>query len=145
MNLFRRAALVGAASGLRMMIGTAGLISARTPGLPAPLQKPVARLVAGAAIAFELVADKSKWIPSRLEPSSISGRIALASVAGAVLARGAKRPLLPAILVAAVACVAAAKIGHDVRAVLAERFNDRRVAAAEDALAIRLVTAAAEI
>jgi signal transduction histidine kinase len=98
MRYLEKAALAGAATGLRTTSAVAALISARAPGLPAVLTGPVAAGVAGLGITGELENDKKPSTPSRLRPVGIGSRVAFASAASAVLARGAKHPVLPAVI-----------------------------------------------
>jgi len=70
-------------------------------------------------------------------------RLALAATAGAVLARGAKDPVLPAVVVAAAAALLSMQIGHDIRAASAKRIPPAAAAAAEDAVALGLAAASA--
>ncbi|HZQ86980.1 MAG TPA: hypothetical protein VFA83_19195 [Acidimicrobiales bacterium] len=139
----RRAALAGAATGLRSTVGLAALVNAKGPGLPAALRGAAARPAAAIGVATELVLDKLPFTGSRLEPPGLAGRLVFAAGAGAALARAAGRPVLPAAAVACVASLAAAKAGHDARAAAAERFPPLAVALAEDALAVALAAAAA--
>lgn len=137
-----RAALAGAASGLRSTVGLAALINQRGRGLPQPLRHEFARPAAAVAVAVELVLDKLPSTGSRLEPAGLAGRVVFATVAGVALARAAGRPAAPAVVVAVAAAVAAAKAGHDARAALSERFPPFVVAEAEDAVAVLLAVAA---
>jgi uncharacterized membrane protein len=89
------------------------------------------------------VLDKLPFTGSRLDPPGLIGRLVFAAGAGAVLARGAGKPIVPAMLVACAASLAAAKAGHDARAALAERFPPVAVALAEDGIALALAAAAA--
>src|SRR6187397_1716004 len=100
MRYLERAALAGAATGLRSTSAVATLIIAQEPGLPAPLTRPVAAWAAGLGVSAELGLDKLPSTPSRLEPSGLVGRIVMASVAGAVLARGTGHAVLPAVIMA---------------------------------------------
>ncbi len=88
----------------------AALINAGVPGLPRQLTGRVAKVAASLGAAGELVADKLPSAPDRLEPAGLGGRIVLAAAAGAVLARGAKDPLLPAVVVAAAAALLSARV-----------------------------------
>jgi uncharacterized membrane protein len=133
-----RAALAGAATGLRSTVGLAALIDAGTAGLPALMTRPAARAAARLGVATELVVDKLPSTPSRLEPAGLAGRIMFAAVTGAVLARGANQPMLEAVVVAAAAAIAGAKLGHDARAAAAEIVPPFAVAVAEDGLAVGL-------
>jgi uncharacterized membrane protein len=134
--------LAGAATGLRSTVALAALVSRRSPGLPPLLEAPLARPAAGAAVASELVIDKLPNTPSRLSPPGLAGRLVFAAAAGALLARGAGRPVLPSVLIASATALVAARVGHDARVALAERFPPAAVAVAEDLLAIGLASLA---
>jgi hypothetical protein len=133
-----RAAVLGAATGLRGTVALAALIVRRGNGLPAVLRHPAARRIAAIADGAELVIDKLPMTPSRLDPLGLAGRLISASLAAAVLARSEHRGPIPAVLTASATALAAAKIGHDARAAFARRLPDPVVAVAEDALAIGL-------
>ena len=137
-----RAALAGAATGLRSTVAMAALINARGPGLPPLLTRGPAGPLAWLGVALELVADKLPTTPSRLEPAGLVGRLVFAGAAGAVLARAARRPVFPAVLVACGADLVSAKLGHDARVAAVRRLPSLAVAAAEDALAVGLAAAA---
>jgi uncharacterized membrane protein len=143
MQYLERAALAGAATGLRSTSAVAALIIAQAPGLPGPLTRPVAAWAAGLGVTAELGLDKLPSTPSRLEPSGLVGRIVMASVAGAVLARGTGHAVLPAVIVASAAALVSARVGHDVRAAVEERIVPSAVAAVEDAVALSLAAASA--
>jgi uncharacterized membrane protein len=138
----RDAVLAGAATGLRSTAGLAALTHARAPGLP-PLPHPRVPALAMLGVAVELVLDKLPSTPSRLDPRGLAIRAAFAGAAGAVLARGARRPVAGAVLVAAATALASARVGHDVRVAVATRVGDLAAAMAEDALALGLAAAAA--
>lgn len=125
-----RAAIADAATGPRSTVAVAGLIEAGDPGLPHSLPGRSARTGASIGALGELVADKLPQTLSRLSPASLAGPLAMASAAGAVIARSARHAWVPAALVAGAAAVASAKVGHDSRA-------------AEDALALGLGAARA--
>lgn len=137
------AALAGAATGLRSTVAMAALINVGAPGLPHQLTGQAARAGALLGVAGELVTDKLPSTPSRLGPTGLGGRLALAAAAGAVLARGGKDPVLPTVVVAAAAALASAKIGHDVRAAAAKRVPPLAAAVAEDAVALSLAAISA--
>jgi uncharacterized membrane protein len=139
----RDAVLAGAATGLRSTVGLAALTHARAPGLPPPLTHPRAPALAMLAAAAELALDKLPFTPSRLDPRGLAFRAAFAGGAGAVLARGADRPMAGSALVAAAAALASARVGHDVRVAVAAHVGDVPAAIAEDALALGLASAAA--
>lgn len=138
----RRAAVAGAATGLRSTVGLAALI-ARGRDLPGALAGKAARPAAGAAVGTELVLDKMPFTASRLDPPGLAGRLAFAAAAGALIARAAERPALPAAVVACAAALVTAKVGHDARVAAAERVPPLVAAVVEDALALGLASAAA--
>jgi uncharacterized membrane protein len=137
------AALAGAATGLRSTVGLGALAETGSSGLPTPFTMPAARVAAGLAVTGELVVDKLPNTPSRLDPPGLLARVALGSVAGAVIARASERPLLPAAMVGAVAAVVSARVGHDLRQRAARRVPPLAAAVAEDVVAIGFATAAA--
>jgi uncharacterized membrane protein len=143
MSALARAALSGAATGLRTSAGLGILVEAGEPGLPASLRGGPARAAAALAILAELVIDKLPQTPSRLERPGLTGRVAAAAAAGAVIARGAQRPLALPVAVAAGAALLSARIGHDVRASLSRSRPPLAVAAAEDVVALSLASNAA--
>jgi uncharacterized membrane protein len=136
--MLARAGVLGAATGLRSTVALAALVVRRNDGLPAALGHPVAQVAAVIFCAGELVADKLPTTPSRLTPRGLAGRLISASLAAAVLARREARSLVPAVVIASAAALAAAKIGHDTRRGLDRRFPDPVVALAEDGLAVGL-------
>jgi uncharacterized membrane protein len=126
--------MLGAATGLRTSVGVGRLV-ARRYGV-------VGRSAAAAAICAELVLDKLPSTGSRLAPPALAGRLLVAALSGAALARGEhRRPFGPAV-VSAAAALGAAKAGHDARVALARRLPDPVVAVAEDALAFALAAGA---
>jgi len=134
------AALVGAATGLRSTVGVGALVETGSRGLPAFATTPPARIVAGVGVAGELVGDKLPRTPSRLEPPGLAARVALAAVAGAVLARAAERAMVPAALVASATAVVSARVGHDLRRAAATRVPPLVAALVEDVVAIGLAS-----
>jgi len=136
------AVLAGAATGLRSTAALAALINAGGRGLPAPLAKPVARRAAAVGVVTELVLDKMPFTTSRLDPPGLAGRLVFAAAAGAVIARAAAKPALPAVAAACLASLVAAKAGHDARVAAAERFPALAVALVEDAVALGIAAAA---
>ncbi|HLJ68465.1 MAG TPA: hypothetical protein VKX16_14015 [Chloroflexota bacterium] len=137
-----RAALAGVATGLRSFSVAGVLIISGVPGLPVQLRRLKVRTLAGGAVAFELIVDKLPATGSRLEIPWLTIRAVVAASAGAVLARGARRPALPAMLVASSAALAGAKLGHDVRVGAARRFPPLAVAIVEDGIAFGLAAIA---
>ena len=136
-------ALAGLATGLRSTVGLAALVESGSPGLASLLTQPVPRALARLGVAVELVRDKLPSMHSRLEPGPLAGRAVFAGVAGAILARGADRPVLPAVIVGSAAALVSARVGHDARVAASERCCPFVVAVTEDAFALGLARAAA--
>lgn len=138
-----RAALAGAATGLRSTVGVGALVDTGSSGLGGVLTTPPARVVAGLGVAGELVVDKLPITPSRLEPPGLLARVALAAVAGAVIARAAERRIAPAAVVAAATAVVSARVGHDLRGRASKHVPPLAAAVGEDVVAIGLAVLAA--
>jgi uncharacterized membrane protein len=138
-----RAALAGAATGLRSTSGVGALVESSSSGLPLALTSTPARAVAGLAVAGELVVDKLPNTPSRLDPPGLLARVALASAAGAVIARASERPMVPGAVVAAIAAAASARVGHDIRQRASAYVPPIAAAVAEDVVALTLAVGAA--
>ena len=135
--------LLGAASGSRGQLGVATVVARSDPSLPGIFRQPWTRRLLVAAAAGELVVDKLPTTPSRLEPAGIAGRLAMGALAGGLFARTRRAPWLPAAAIGAASAIVAAKIGHDVRARLAQVAPDPAIAVVEDALAFGLAAAGA--
>ena len=135
--------LLGSASGLRGQLGVATLVVRSDPSLPQIFRQPWTRRLLVAAAAGELVVDKLPTTPSRLEPSGIGGRLVLGALAASLFAQTRQAPWLPAAGIGAATAIAAAKIGHDVRAELAKYVPDPAVAVVEDTIALALATSGA--
>ena len=112
------------------------------PGLPRPVARPAVRAIAVGAVAIELVLDKLPSTPSRLDRRGLTFRLVLAAFSGMVLARGARRPPLPAMLMAWSSAILGAQLGHDVRVGAARRFPSAAAALVEDGLALGLAVLA---
>jgi uncharacterized membrane protein len=132
--------LLGAASGLRSQMGMAVIAVRSDPSLPRILRQPWTKRVLVAAAAGELIADKLPNTPSRLEPTGIVGRLVLGALAASLYAQTRRAPWPPAAAIGAASAIAAAKIGHDLRAQLATRVPDTAVAVVEDTVALGLAT-----
>lgn len=82
--------LLGIATGCRTSLGLAGLsFGDRRCGSPRPVaavQTRAGRVVTGALVFGELVADKVPSAPSRLEPQALVPRVVLGATGGAALA-----------------------------------------------------------
>jgi uncharacterized membrane protein len=133
-RLLRRAAMLGAATGLRTTVGAGRMVARRS--------RVLGRSVAAAAVCAELVLDKLPSTGSRLAPPALAGRLLVAAVGAAALARGEGRPPFGPAAVSAAAALGAAKAGHDARIALARRLPDPVVAVAEDGLAFALAARA---
>ena len=137
-----RAAALGAASGLRTTAGLGALTFRGDSDLPGVLRHRGARPAAAVAVGTELVLDKLPITGSRLDPPGLVGRVLFAGLAAAALAASERRSALLPVALAGAASLAAAKVGHDVRAALARRFPDLALAVVEDALTAGLAVAA---
>jgi len=132
--------LLGAASGLRSQIGVAVIAVRSDPSLPQILRQPWTGRVLVAAAVAELIADKLPNVPSRLEPPGIVGRLVLGALAASLYAQTRRAPWPPAAGIGAASAIAAAKIGHDLRAQLAKQVPDPAVAVVEDTIALGLAS-----
>ncbi|MBQ0826413.1 DUF4126 family protein [Streptomyces tagetis] len=86
-----RAALIGAAGGLRSTWGAAALSwtagsATGPPGEPPWLARPAVRGLLAAAAAGEFVADKNPATPSRLRPGGLVPRLAFGGLTGVAVA-----------------------------------------------------------
>ena len=123
----RDAAVLGVVSGMRTFMAPAALAArGRLPG----------RYVLLTAAAGELAADKHPATPDRVGPPALAGRVTSAAVSGREVAG------VPGAALAAGIAVAAAAAAFKLRADLSERVPDVVLGAAEDAIALSLVTAA---
>ena len=130
--------LLGAASGLRSQIGVAVIAVRSDPSLAPILRQPWTRRFLVAAAVGELIADKLPNTPSRLELPGIVGRLMLGALAASLYAQTRRAPWAPAAGIGAASAIAAAKIGHDLRAQLAKQVPDPAVAVVEDTIALGL-------
>jgi uncharacterized membrane protein len=133
--------LLGAASGARSQLGVATVVARSDPSLPPLFRRPWTRRLLLVGAAGELVMDKLPTTPSRLEPPGIAGRLALGALAAGLFAQTRQAAWLPAAAMGAASAAVAAKVGHDVRARLAQHVPDPAVAVVEDALALGLAAA----
>ena len=138
-----RGVLLGTASGLRGQLGVASIVAQSDPSLPSFFRSPWTRRVLLAAAAGELVVDKLPSTPSRLEPPGFIGRLVLGALAAGLCAHTRQARWLPIAALGAASAGIAAKVGHDVRAQLAQHAPDPAIAVAEDALALGLAVAGA--
>ncbi|MFJ9426002.1 hypothetical protein [Streptomyces sp. NPDC101249] len=135
-----RAAVIGAATGLRSQSGPAALAwSARTRS--GTWSAPWVRGLTATAAAAEFLADKSPRAPSRLGPAGLGPRVVLGAVCGAALARRhrARSPVPSAAVIGAAAAVVSAVAGARWRAAVGGRVAG---AVTEDAVTALLAGAA---
>jgi uncharacterized membrane protein len=135
--------LLGAASGARGQLGVATVVGRGDPALPPVFRQPWTRRLLVAAAAGELVADKLPSTPSRLEPPGLVARLVMGGLAAGLFARTRQAPWAPAAALGASSAAVSAKVGHDVRARLANYAPDPAIAVVEDALALALATTGA--
>jgi len=114
-------ALLSAASGARTFAGVAA-ISGRSP----------ARLAA----AGELIYDKVPTVPSRLDGSSLAGRIAAGALVGAVVAGRTGRSRRELAVLGGLIAFASAAATYKLRHALTERLPAVAAALIEDALVV---------
>jgi uncharacterized membrane protein len=138
-----RAALIGAASGMRSTVGLAAVVLTRDRPLPSVLRRPLAARAVTVSVIGELVADKLPTARSRLDPPGLVARAVAAGLAAALASdRGGAR-VAAEVLVAATAALVSAKVAHDLRARAAEHWGPLRPAVTEDAVALAVAFAAA--
>lgn len=127
-NVYIRSASLGFVGGLRSMTPFAVLSLLRTgndsSGSPSdPLQylnTPVARIITGVLAAGEIFGDKLPFIPSRLSPAPLAGRVVIGALVGWAICRQANQsPVIGAIL-GAVGAASGSAAGYYARAWLAK-------------------------
>jgi uncharacterized membrane protein len=138
-----RAALLGAASGMRSTVGLAAVVLTHDRPLPAPLRRPLTSRAVTVSVVGELVADKLPSAHSRLEPPGLVARVASAGLAAALASDREGARVATDVVVAATAALVSARVAHDLRARAAERWGATRAAVAEDAVALVIAFTAA--
>ncbi|MFI2105232.1 hypothetical protein ACH436_18220 [Isoptericola sp. NPDC019693] len=147
-----RALALGVAAGSRASLGVAAPLLGPPPAHRLPthrLRRPAAtaRLVAGLAVAGEIVGDKLPGTPSRLERPGPESRAGSGAVGGLLLAlrhHAAPGSVALAAAVGAVGGVVGTGVGAAWRAAFARRgWPDLPAALAEDAVALGLAAWAA--
>jgi uncharacterized membrane protein len=138
-----RTILLSAASGLRSSSAPAFLARAASRGdlsLPEspPLQtlrSPLAAALLAAALAGEMVVDKLPFVPDRISPPALAGRMVSGTLAGSLLFREAGRRAWAGALLGAAVAAASAHAGYRLRGHATGRLGlpDLPVALAEDA------------
>ncbi|WP_306367822.1 hypothetical protein [Nocardiopsis sp. CC223A] len=132
-----RACLLGLAAGSRASLGVGTALRTVPWGGPAL----TALTVLGTAAEF--VGDKLPGAPSRLGWAGLAPRIASAVVGGALLARTAGAPVLPAALIAGAAAPVGARAGVAWREAWGRVGPDTAGALIEDTVALTVSAAAA--
>ena len=149
MNGLLRYAQLGAASGLRSMVGPsqlsrhlADLPEGRRPKGAASglLARADVRELLQIATFGEMVADKLPAIPDRTSPGPLAGRALLGALSGGVMARGRDDSPVAGALLGALGAVAGAYAGYRIRRAFTRngRVPDIAVAVIEDAVSLTL-------
>ncbi len=94
----------------------------------------------GFLAAGEMAADKSRWIPRRVEPLPLAGRVLVGGLIGAVLASRARRPKLAPLILGGAAAVVSSFGLYYLRRGATRRLSVPNVVvgAVEDGLALAL-------
>ena len=140
------AAALGTLAGMRSASGPT-LLAARSvvagaqPGAgPAErwLAHPGTALVLGVLALGEMVADKTPWIPPRVTPPSVAGRIASGALSGGLQARRWRQRTWAPALVGGLAALGSTFVAYSVRKRVSERFGISSVllGVVEDAIVI---------
>ncbi|MET9254866.1 hypothetical protein [Streptomyces sp. NPDC003717] len=133
-----RAALIGAATGLRSQYGVAAL--SLTAGRPRPAARSWLRRAALTAATAEGVADKLPSTPSRLAPRGLLPRLGVGALTGAALARRHGGPVTAPVAVATASALTFSLAGAGWRRLT--RSHPAAGALAEDSTAAVLAWAA---
>lgn len=147
MNGLLRYAELGAACGLRSMVGPsqlsrhlADLPDGRRPrdATSELLAREPVREMLQIATFGEMVVDKLPAIPDRTDPAPLAGRALLGALSGGLMARARDESPVAGVLLGALGAVAGAFAGHQIRRALTRRAGvpDLTVAVVEDAVAI---------
>ena len=140
------ALLLGVSAGLRSMTPLA-VVAWAARGWPAVagsalgfMAAPITGYVFAALAIGELIADKLPFIPSRLQPGPLGGRVISGALTGAVAAIAMQGSPIVAGLVGAIGGLAGSFGGYAVRRGLTvdRKLPDLPVALAEDVVAIGL-------
>ena len=144
------ALLLGVSAGLRSMMPLA-VVTWAARGWPAVagsslgfMAAPITGYVFAALAIGELIADKLPFIPSRLQPGPLGGRVVSGALAGAVAAIALQGSPVLAGVAGAIGAVAGAFGGYTMRRGLTvdRKLPDLPVALLEDVVAIGLAVLA---
>lgn len=144
-----RSALLGFAGGLRSQMPLAALsVASRRDSQGESstfIGHPLVTAGLCLAAAGEVVADKLPMTPSRLNPGSLGGRMTLGALAGGLLARRQRQPLVAGLVVGAAGALSGSFAGYHVRVRLpaATGVPDVVWAGIEDGVALLVARSAA--
>ena len=133
------AAGLGAVAGLRSMTAPALLAWAGYRGWARTarvLRMARAVKVASTLAVGEIIADKTPYIPNRTEPASLGWRVASGALVGGALCASKNKSVVAGAVAGGLGALAATYGAFHLRHRLAERFPDRLVAVADDAIAV---------
>ncbi|MEA2525842.1 MAG: hypothetical protein QOG89_3808 [Thermomicrobiales bacterium] len=143
-----RTAVLGFAAGLRSQLPLALIAAAAgrgdfakdATGALARLRTRSARFGFGAAAIGEFIADKTPFVPSRLNPGPFAGRLVFGGLTGAVYARGNGRSAPLGFTLGAAAAGLGAYAGYHFRTTLDDKTGlpDPIWAVSEDLIAFTL-------
>jgi uncharacterized membrane protein len=149
--LFLLCVVIGGVSGLRSLTGIAVVTIAAQRGWPhlgwlhlggtglSFLGTPVAMYVFVVLAIGELIADKTSFIPPRIQAGSMAARFVLGALCGSALALAAGMPWILPAAVAGAAAVVGAYTGYWLRRTITSHgVKDLPIALLEDATAILL-------
>jgi uncharacterized membrane protein len=147
-----RTAALGAATGLRSQLPLALLAVAAGRGAFAPnatgalglLRTRLVRIGLCAAAFGELIADKTPYVPNRVEPGPFAGRLFFGGLTGAIFARGKAVPAPLGFAIGTAAAGLGAVAGYRYRTALGRKTGlpDPIWAIAEDLLSLGFVSLA---
>lgn len=152
LSVLERSAALGVAAGMRSLAAPAALGRhlVTDPTVPAGviddlLSRPAAPKLLTALSAAEHVADKLSFIPPRIDPAPLAGRIAAGALCGYVVARRAGESAVTGAIVGGLAAAAATIAFYHLRRALTADggLPDLPVALAEDVAAVAIAELAA--
>lgn len=92
--------------------------------------------VASALALGEIIADKTPYLPNRTEPASLGWRIVSGALVGSALCASKHKSVAAGAVVGGLGALAGTYGAFHLRHRLAERFPDKLIAVAEDAIAV---------
>lgn len=147
-DVYPRAALLGFAAGLRSQLPLALLARAignraftqNVKGPFALLRNRTVQCGLALAATGEFIADKTPFVPSRINPGPLAGRLVAGGLTASAFARYSGRSILPAALLGATTAGLGSFAGYYARTGLTKKTGlpDLPVALAEDGLAYLL-------